>query len=381
MSASYLAATLPPVQRLALAYAPRARHEDWLAFLAFDARLAGIVRRAREPLPAQLRIAWWRDRLGEEPARWPAGEPLLALLAGRKALLLALPALVDAWEGLLAEPPLGLEPYVALAQARGGAIAALGDASDVARRAGCNWALVELAGQVPPGEDREVLCHHARVQDWQVHLPRSPLRVLHGLARRALARPNLSLLAGPADVLAALRFGLLGRCLPVDCDSTKGEPAAMKSTVFGAVAALLLVASGLFWWQGRAATEQGAPPPDIAAPADPEAEEEPLPDEDGAGLRGPALPEVDDETREERRFNRLDRDRDNLVTRNEMLGTRVAAFRKLDRDGNNLLSFEEWSVATSNRFKSADGNGDNRLTRQEFERTRPKEGAQPKCRC
>jgi hypothetical protein len=157
----------------------------------------------------------------------------------------------------------------------------------------------------------------------------------------------------------------------------------MNRIVLGAFAALLLVAAGLFWWQGRAETEQGAPPPlEIASgEVDPQDVEAELPSEDGAGMIGPALPVVDEEGREERRFNRLDRNRDNLVSRNEMLSPRVAAFRKLDRDGNNLLSFEEWAVMTANRFKGADGNGDRQLSRQEFESTRPKQSAQPKCRC
>jgi hypothetical protein len=156
----------------------------------------------------------------------------------------------------------------------------------------------------------------------------------------------------------------------------------MNRIVLGAFAALLLVASGLFWWQGRAETEQGAPPPELAE-LDGEAQdaEAELPSEDGGGMQGPALPEVDEESREERRFNRLDRNRDNLVSRNEILAPRVAAFRKLDRDGNNLLSFEEWAVMTANRFKGADGNGDRQLSRQEFESTKPKQSAQPKCRC
>lgn len=156
----------------------------------------------------------------------------------------------------------------------------------------------------------------------------------------------------------------------------------MNRIVLGAFAALLLVASGLFWWQGRAETEQGAPPPELAElGGDAQDAEAELPSEDGAGMQGPVLPEVDEESREERRFNRLDRNRDNLVSRNEILAPRVAAFRKLDRDGNNLLSFEEWAVMTANRFTGADGNGDRQLSRQEFESTKPKQSAQPKCRC
>jgi hypothetical protein len=159
----------------------------------------------------------------------------------------------------------------------------------------------------------------------------------------------------------------------------------MNRIVLGAFAALLFVSAGLFWWQGRAATEQGAPPPDIAAPLDETADgaddPETLPDETGQGQRGPALPEVDEPGREEQRFNRVDRDHDGRISRFEMLGPRVSAFRKLDKDGNNLLSFEEWAVATSNRFSGADANGDRNLTRQEFTTTRPREPAHPRCRC
>jgi hypothetical protein len=152
----------------------------------------------------------------------------------------------------------------------------------------------------------------------------------------------------------------------------------MNRMILGAVSALLLAAAGLFWWQGRAATEAAAPLPPHEA-VEPPLDE--LPSEDGEGLMGEALPETDEATREEKRFNRLDRDRDNTISRTEMLSVRVAAFKKLDTDRNNLLSFEEWAVATSNRFKGADANGNGSLTRDEFATTRPKQGKQPACRC
>ena len=126
----------------------------------------------------------------------------------------------------------------------------------------------------------------------------------------------------------------------------------MNRIVLGAIGALLLVGAGIFWWQGRAETERGAAPP--------------------------ALDEV---TREQRRFDRLDRNRDGRITRVEMLGPRVAAFRKLDTDHNNLLSFEEWAVKTSDRFRGADRNGDQALTREEFAATKPKPAKHEECRC
>ena len=106
-----------------------------------------------------------------------------------------------------------------------------------------------------------------------------------------------------------------------------------------------------------------------------------LPSTTGEGLRGATLPKADPATREEKRFNRLDRDRDGRITRAEMLGPRVNPFRKLDADRNNLLSFEEWSVRTNERFRGADANRDGSLNRAEFVSTRPKQQARPECRC
>lgn len=150
----------------------------------------------------------------------------------------------------------------------------------------------------------------------------------------------------------------------------------MNRTLLGGLAALLLAAAGLFWWQGRAATDIGEAPPQMAV-----ALGDTLPGETGAGMRGAAPPEVNEATKEQRRFDRLDRNRDNKITRTEALTPRVAMFRKLDTDGNNLLSFEEWAVKTSNRFKGADRNGDGILDRAEFATTKPKPKVQPACNC
>ena len=157
----------------------------------------------------------------------------------------------------------------------------------------------------------------------------------------------------------------------------------MNRAVLGAFAALLLIAAGLFWWQGRAETEIGVPPPPESLDDEAEVAAAPgaLPSADVRGKRGPAPPEASEATREQRRFARLDRDIDGRITRNEMLSTRTAAFRKLDIDGNNLLTFEEWAVATSNRFKGADRNGDLWLSREEFATTRPPERAPARCKC
>jgi hypothetical protein len=147
----------------------------------------------------------------------------------------------------------------------------------------------------------------------------------------------------------------------------------------GAVVALALAGVGVFWWQARAAVESSAPPPPALVPApDPEA----LPQSNPGTMKGPAPPEVSELTREEQRFFRYDRNRDRLITRNEMLSTRSDGFRALDADGNNLLTFEEWAVTTVERFEGADDNGDGRLTPREFATTAPKPAAKkPACKC
>ncbi|MEO5587112.1 MAG: hypothetical protein ABIQ81_05410 [Novosphingobium sp.] len=152
----------------------------------------------------------------------------------------------------------------------------------------------------------------------------------------------------------------------------------MNRIVLGAVGALLLAGAGIFWWQGRAETQHGATLP-AALPTS--LADDALPGVDGSGLRGAAPPAQDEVTREQRRFDRLGRNRDAKITRVEMLSPRVAAFRQLDTDHNNLLSFEEWAVKTSDRFRGADRNSDQALTREEFATTKPKPVKREECRC
>ena len=150
----------------------------------------------------------------------------------------------------------------------------------------------------------------------------------------------------------------------------------MNRLVLGAVGALFFVGIGLFWWQGRAEVEEGAPPPLVAA-----AVPEGLPDADPGELVGPAPPEASEITREQQRFFRYDRDHDGRITRNEMMATRTDGFRDLDTDGNNLLNFEEWAVTTANKFKSVDRDGNLELSPEEFALTKPKPVKKPSCRC
>ena len=154
----------------------------------------------------------------------------------------------------------------------------------------------------------------------------------------------------------------------------------MRRFLAGAGGALLLVSAGLWFWQSQAAQENpipAAPPPPVLTETLPEAAQ-------GApafGAAPPTPPEAPKASREQQRFNRYDRNRDEIISRVEMMGSRTKAFKALDKDGNNLLSFEEWAAATSDRFANADANRDKLLTRKEFAATRPKAVAKPGCRC
>jgi hypothetical protein len=154
----------------------------------------------------------------------------------------------------------------------------------------------------------------------------------------------------------------------------------MRRFLAGGVGALLLVTGGLWLWQGQASQDNpipAPPPPAAIFDALPEA----AADAPAFGPAPPTPPEAPKASREEVRFNRYDRNRDELVSRVEMMGSRTKAFKALDKDGNNLLTFEEWAAATGERFAGADANKDKLLTRKEFGSTRPKQVTKPGCRC
>jgi hypothetical protein len=159
----------------------------------------------------------------------------------------------------------------------------------------------------------------------------------------------------------------------------------MNRIIVGAAAALLLVAAGLFWWQGRAEVARGVLPPEISASGAGADGPIALPSADPNHARGAGLPKgagKPQESEEQKRFNRYDRNRDGKISRPEMLSTRVKAFQKLDTNHDNLLSFEEWAVKTSDRFREIDRNGDGIITRDEFNQwlaAHPKKPKKPGC--
>ncbi len=140
----------------------------------------------------------------------------------------------------------------------------------------------------------------------------------------------------------------------------------------GAGAAILLAVAGMFLFRGGAAPETKLPPPPAAAHAAAE-QQEPLPDQ---------APSAAAKTREQKRFDRVDKDKNQSITRDEFFALRRRAFARLDANHDGNLSFDEWAVKGIARFTGADKDKSGALTRAEFATTAVKrKPARPRCRC
>lgn len=199
-----IADQIPPLQRLAVAYAPkelwRGQHLAW----AFDARMSDIVRTTSEPMIGQMRLAWWREALRDGPAAGGGGEPLLDALRGHVlpgADAGDLIAVIDGWEELLEALPLGDSQLIAFAEHRGGGLFRLmgrpaGGVAPWLAQAGMGWALWDLAGHM---SDRDTAARAmALVPEFLGDVPRrgwpgglKPLRLLTGLARADAERGSM----------------------------------------------------------------------------------------------------------------------------------------------------------------------------------------------
>ena len=139
----------------------------------------------------------------------------------------------------------------------------------------------------------------------------------------------------------------------------------------GGLAALLMAAAAMLWFNGRAKSDPLLPPQPVAATGEALADEA-LPER---------VPEASAKTREEKRFDRYDKDRDDAITRDEYLASRRKAYAKLDVNGDGRLTFEEWAAKTSAKFAGADKDRSGRMNRAEFATTAVKRTARPRCAC
>ncbi len=196
---------LPVERRLALSYAPARSRTLWLGLFALDERLRAIVSDAREPMLAQIKLAWWREELEKPFAQRRKGEALLALLDAWEDEAPGLAALVDGWELLLGGELLEEAEFAAALRSRAAACLALAKQLQIpalrVAEAAEGWAAADFAPMTATTIPR----------DWRrISLPRElrPLQVLYGLAARR--QGNVPLITGPTSALAAVRLGLLG---------------------------------------------------------------------------------------------------------------------------------------------------------------------------
>jgi hypothetical protein len=148
----------------------------------------------------------------------------------------------------------------------------------------------------------------------------------------------------------------------------------------GAGSALLLMLGGFFIWQSWAQRDAALPATSFVASEAQEQEGGGEEDEEGPA----APPSADSRTKEQKRFDRADKDKNGIIALEEMYQPRRKAFGKLDKNGDGRLSFEEWAVRTSTRFGEADRNRDGKLSREEFASTAPRRRAparKPNCSC
>lgn len=144
----------------------------------------------------------------------------------------------------------------------------------------------------------------------------------------------------------------------------------MARFLAGALASILLMTGAFLLWQGHAQDSSGLPP----APGN------------AAGqsliLQKPEQPpEASEKSREEKRFDRADQNKDGKIVLDELLGPRRKAFAKLDSDHDGKLSFGEWAHSTIDKFTGADSDHNGQLTRAEFATTAPKTHPKPRCGC
>jgi hypothetical protein len=136
----------------------------------------------------------------------------------------------------------------------------------------------------------------------------------------------------------------------------------------GGAAMLVLIGAGVFVSREIAGIAAQVPPP-------PAAVGEPI----APGAVAP--PRADEKSKEEKRFNRYDKDKNGAIAREEYLASRRKAYAKLDANGDGVLSFDEYAAKTREKFAKADADKSGVLNRAEFATTRPVRKAKPKCVC
>lgn len=143
----------------------------------------------------------------------------------------------------------------------------------------------------------------------------------------------------------------------------------------GAVSALMLVAAGLMLGKGLAGGDPRIPAMPAEAPAGIA-----LADSMAFGAKAP-VPTASERSREEKRFDRYDRDKNGAVSQAEYLVSRRKAYDRLDANGDGIVSFDEYAAKANAKFAKADADKSAALNRSEFSTTRVVRKSKPKPAC
>jgi 15-cis-phytoene synthase len=195
---------------LALAYAPRTRHAHHHALWMLDEALGQIIATTREPMLAEIKLAWWRDQLeGDRRAASP-------LLSAIEQSLSTLTPLIDGWRALLEPFPLSRSGLTTYAEGRGGTLfASMG--SDRARIIGAGWALTDFAYRCSDPETQALSAEMARscFEEAGKERQETPAAILAHLAKADLADgfPRRHALGSPRRIVRAARAALFNRPL------------------------------------------------------------------------------------------------------------------------------------------------------------------------
>ncbi|WP_295443911.1 squalene/phytoene synthase family protein [Sphingorhabdus sp. EL138] len=188
---------LAPPARLAIAYAPSDVRSALALLLQIDNRFAEILRNAREPMIAQIKMAWWREAFASAADARPKGEPLLQALneAGDRIPLRALEALASAWEQLLGSEKFSQDVIDVHTELRAEAIFLtyagwVGSVQDM-RPIGRCWALEALRMPFP---ERVAGCN----------VPHAPLPKARALRPLSILTMSVRTVSGPRLILHAL---------------------------------------------------------------------------------------------------------------------------------------------------------------------------------
>ena len=140
----------------------------------------------------------------------------------------------------------------------------------------------------------------------------------------------------------------------------------------GGTAIIALIVAGFMVFSGKARPGSLLPPQPATQIGGAAVAGDPLPD---------AAPEATDKTREQKRFDRYDKDRDAKITRDEYLVQRRKAYARLDVNGDGTLSFDEWAVKATTKFADADRDKSGTMTAPEFATTAVKRQGPARVNC